>query len=59
MCQLLRELYEGLGKTVQFHANTTYENFIGGLAPIHANSDAGFAIRAEGGIPDGKLRQRR
>ncbi|MFN7939358.1 MAG: AAA family ATPase [Bryobacteraceae bacterium] len=29
--------YFGRGRSVQFHPNTTYENFIGGLAPASAN----------------------
>jgi len=31
-------LYEGSGRSIQFHPNTTYENFIGGLAPF-SNGD--------------------
>ena len=30
---LLANDYCGNGKTIQFHANTTYEAFVGGLAP--------------------------
>lgn len=40
--ELLRDDYEGRGKTIQFHPNTTYENFIGGLAPATAVGDLGF-----------------
>jgi 5-methylcytosine-specific restriction protein B len=36
--ELLREQYAGRGRTIQFHPNTTYENFIGGLAPTSTNS---------------------
>jgi len=32
--ELLRDEYGGNGRSVQFHANTTYENFVGGLAPV-------------------------
>lgn len=37
--QLLNGDYGGRGRTIQFHPNTTYENFIGGLAPT-SSSDA-------------------
>lgn len=41
--ELLRDDYKKNGKTVQFHANTTYEAFVGGLAPLH--SDDGVGLR--------------
>lgn len=31
--RLLRERYAGRGRVIQFHPGTTYESFIGGLAP--------------------------
>ena len=31
--ELLQDDYSGRGSSIQFHPNTTYENFIGGLAP--------------------------
>ena len=40
--KLLREAYGGRGEIVQFHANTTYENFIGGLAPVEDAAQAGL-----------------
>ena len=40
--ELLREEYAGRGRSIQFHPNTTYENFIGGLAPASTGSDVGF-----------------
>jgi len=42
--ELLENHYGGNGKSIQFHPNTTYENVIGGLAPVAAsgNSDLGF-----------------
>ncbi|HEX4170632.1 MAG TPA: AAA family ATPase [Bryobacteraceae bacterium] len=40
--ELLRETYGGRGRTIQFHPNTTYENFIGGLAPTSTVADLGF-----------------
>jgi len=41
---LLREEYEGRGRTIQFHPNTTYENFIGGLAPASTPGGMGFSF---------------
>ena len=32
--RLLRDHYGGHGTSIQFHPNTTYENFVGGLAPL-------------------------
>jgi 5-methylcytosine-specific restriction protein B len=40
--ELLREEYGGRGRSIQFHPNTTYENFIGGLAPASTGGDLGF-----------------
>ena len=39
---LLREEYGGRGRSVQFHPNTTYENFIGGLAPASTSDQLGL-----------------
>jgi 5-methylcytosine-specific restriction protein B len=39
---LLREDYQGHGRSIQFHPNTTYENFVGGLAPVHSSDDLGL-----------------
>jgi 5-methylcytosine-specific restriction protein B len=39
---LLREEYGGRGRTIQLHPNTTYENFVGGLAPVHSGSPLGL-----------------
>jgi 5-methylcytosine-specific restriction protein B len=39
---LLREEYSGRGRSIQFHPNTTYENFIGGLAPQTTGEALGF-----------------
>ena len=41
---LLREEYQGCGRTIQFHPNTTYENFIGGLAPASIPGGMGFSF---------------
>ncbi len=45
--QILAEDYAGCGRSVQFHPNTTYENFIGGLAPAQqgASDDGGLGFR--------------
>jgi 5-methylcytosine-specific restriction enzyme B len=32
--QILEDTYGGVGNSIQFHPNTTYENFISGLAPV-------------------------
>lgn len=45
--QILADHYGGFGRSVQFHPSTTYENFIGGLAPMHnePNRDGGLGFR--------------
>jgi 5-methylcytosine-specific restriction protein B len=44
--QILQSAYSGFGNSVQFHPNTTYENFIGGLAPItDHNGSASLGFR--------------
>lgn len=42
--ELIREQYEGRGTTIQFHPNTTYESFIGGLAPRMSSGDLGLTF---------------
>lgn len=37
--KILQDEYGGCGESIQFHPNTTYENFIGGLMPLHGNND--------------------
>jgi 5-methylcytosine-specific restriction protein B len=39
--QILEGPYAGFGRSIQFHPGTTYENFIGGLAPVHGAEDGG------------------
>ncbi|MCC6540547.1 MAG: AAA family ATPase [Bryobacterales bacterium] len=39
---LLQDEYAGHGRSIQFHANTTYENFVGGLAPVAAAGEIGL-----------------
>lgn len=36
---LLRTAYQGRGRSIQFHPNTTYESFVGGLAPTSVAGD--------------------
>jgi 5-methylcytosine-specific restriction protein B len=40
--KLIETEYQQRGRTIQFHANTTYENFVGGLAPTTSSSTLGF-----------------
>jgi len=47
--ELLRDRYESHGLAVQFHPNTTYENFIGGLAPEQGDSALGFRFAPKAG----------
>ena len=48
--ELLREEYGGHGRSIQFHPNTTYENFIGGLAPVTTGSDLGLRFAPSPGF---------
>lgn len=47
---LLNEQYHGNGLTIQFHPNTTYENFIGGLAPLQTAEGMGFRFAPQKGF---------
>jgi 5-methylcytosine-specific restriction enzyme B len=48
--ELLKEKYKGNGKTIQFHPGTTYESFIGGLAPQSIQSkEIGLSFFAKPG----------
>ena len=42
--ELLRCEYGGNGRSVQFHPNTTYEAFVGGLAPTRGKSQLGLSF---------------
>ena len=42
--RLLRDRYGGCGRVIQFHPGTTYESFIGGLAPRDGGA-LGFTFR--------------
>ena len=52
--ELLAEDYGGIGQTIQFHPNTTYENFVGGLAPEQegssGNNPLGFRFAPKAGF---------
>lgn len=39
---LLKHQYGGRGSAIQFHPNTTYETFVGGLFPASTGSDLGL-----------------
>jgi 5-methylcytosine-specific restriction protein B len=40
--RILEKVYQGNGFSIQFHPNTTYENFVGGLAPVLTDAALGF-----------------
>ncbi|MGH9440309.1 MAG: AAA family ATPase, partial [Terriglobia bacterium] len=40
--ELLQEEYANRGRSIQFHPNTTYETFIGGLTPATTSGDLGL-----------------
>ena len=42
--ELLAQHYAGRGETIQFHPNTTYENFVGGLAPVQEGASDNGAL---------------
>ena len=48
--EILRNAYAANGTSVQFHPNTTYENFIGGLAPVTSESGMGFQFSPQRGF---------
>ncbi len=48
--ELIATEYQERGKTIQFHANTTYENFVGGLAPKTTAESLGFQFAAQKGF---------
>jgi 5-methylcytosine-specific restriction protein B len=47
--ELIRKRYSGRGRTIQFHANSTYEDFVGGLAPEHDAGNLGFRFSPKKG----------
>jgi len=48
--QLLADEYSGSGRSIQFHPNTTYENFVGGLAPQESGTQLGLAFAPKSGF---------
>jgi len=48
--QLLKNQFHGRGKTIQFHPNTTYETFVGGLFPEKNTSSLGFSFSPKPGV---------
>lgn len=44
---ILAEAYAKVGRSIQFHPNTTYESFIGGLAPVRTRDDGSLGFRFE------------
>jgi 5-methylcytosine-specific restriction enzyme B len=46
---LIRNQYSGHGRTIQFHANSTYEDFVGGLAPERDAGPVGFRFAPKKG----------
>ena len=47
---LITNDYRGRGITVQFHPNTTYETFIGGLAPAVTSTELGLRFLPKPGV---------
>jgi 5-methylcytosine-specific restriction protein B len=47
--EFLSQRYQSNGKSIQFHPNTTYENFVGGLSPIESSSGLGFSFKPKRG----------
>lgn len=47
---LLKEQYADFGRSIQFHPNTTYENFIGGLAPVQSAGEMGLRFSPSPGF---------
>jgi 5-methylcytosine-specific restriction enzyme B len=47
--EMIRNHYPKRGRTIQFHANTTYEEFVGGLAPLDSKGDLGFRFAPKKG----------
>lgn len=47
--ELLKEDYDNRGSAIQFHPNTTYETFIGGLFPTTTETDLGLQFQVKRG----------
>jgi 5-methylcytosine-specific restriction enzyme B len=48
--EILRDDYASFGRSIQFHPNTTYENFVGGLAPVSGEGSLGFRFAPAAGF---------
>lgn len=48
--EVLRDVYKSHGAVIQFHPNTTYESFVGGLAPVHSNAQLGLSFAPKAGF---------
>lgn len=48
--ELLTEEYQGKGNVIQLHPNSTYETFIGGLAPLRSEQGIGFEFAPKPGF---------
>jgi 5-methylcytosine-specific restriction protein B len=57
--ELLTDKYAGTGRSIQFHPNTTYENFIGGLAPEESGTQLGLHFVPKPGFLMGSAEQAR
>jgi len=47
--RLLENQYGGAGRVIQFHPSTTYESFVGGLAPVTREGELGFRFEPRKG----------
>jgi 5-methylcytosine-specific restriction protein B len=47
--ELLANTYDKRGTSIQFHPNTTYENFVGGLSPVSSERGMGFSFAPKPG----------
>src|SRR6185312_5448669 len=48
--ELLKRDFEGSGKIIQLHPNSTYETFIGGLAPVRSEHGLGLEFAPKPGF---------
>lgn len=48
--RVLQRAYKGNGFSIQFHPNTTYENFVGGLAPVLTGDAIGLRFTPQAGF---------
>lgn len=48
--EILADMYNGAGQSIQLHPNTTYETFIGGLSPEHSQESLGLRFQPKQGF---------